>query len=442
MGHLHRLDGAPTAGVTRRAAAGASVGLSALFLVVYGACNWLTSLRADVGTWYGEWERLIPFVPLMIVPYMSIDLFFVAGPFLCRDRSELRTLARRIVLAILVAGACFLLVPLRFAFARPETGGWLGAIFDAFRTLDQPYNQFPSLHITLRTILADLYVRHTAGLTRAAVHVWFSLIGLSTVLTYQHHVVDVAGGFALAAVCFWAVRESPMTLPVTVNRRVGAYYAGGAAAIGLLALAARPWSAVLLWPAAALAVVAAAYFGLGPGIFRKRDGRLPWSTRLILGPCLLGQHLSLLYYRRRCRAWDEVVPGVLIGCRLGDAEAGRAVRGGVTAVLDLTAEFSEATPFLRLPYLNVPILDLTAPTDAQLRAASVFIAEHARTGVVYVHCKIGYSRSAAVVGAHLLASGRTPSVAEAETCLRRARPSIVIRPEAMEALRRFAPAAP
>jgi len=61
---------------------------------------------------------------------------------------------------------------------------------------------------------------------------------------------------------------------------------------------------------------------------------------------------------------------------------------------------------------------------------------------VYVHCKIGYSRSAAVVGAHLLASGLTSSVAEAETCLRRARPSIVIRREAMEALRRFAPAVP
>jgi protein-tyrosine phosphatase len=133
-----------------------------------------------------------------------------------------------------------------------------------------------------------------------------------------------------------------------------------------------------------------------------------------------------------------VVPGILIGCRLGDAEAARAVRDGVTAVLDLTAELSEATPFLRLPYLNVPILDLTAPTDAQLHAASEFIAEHARTGVVYVHCKIGYSRTAAVVGAHLLASGRVSSVAEAAACLRRARASIVIRPEAMEALHRFA----
>lgn len=437
MGNLHRFDSAPPT-VTWGAAARASFGLSALFLVVYGACNWITSVRGDVATWYFDWERLIPFVPLMIVPYMSIDLFFVAGPFLCRDRSDLGTLARRIVLVILVAGACFLLVPLRFAFTRPETGGWPGAIFDAFRTLDAPHNLFPSLHITLGAILADLYTRHTTGLARAGVYVWFSLVGLSTVLTYQHHVLDVAGGCALAALCVWVIPRSPLTLPVTPNRRVGAYYAAAAVAVVLLALAARPWTALLLWPAAALAVVAAAYLGLGPGIFRKRSGRLPWSTRLMLGPYLLGQRLSLLYYRRRCRAWDEVVPGILIGCRLGDAEAAGAVRDGVTAVLDLTAEFSEATPFLRLPYLNVPILDLTAPTDAQLHAASDFIAEHARTGVVYVHCKIGYSRSAAVVGAHLLASGRVSSVPAAAACLRRARPSIVIRPETTEALHRFA----
>src|SRR5688572_7389271 len=94
----------------------ASAGLSALFLVVYGWCNWFTSQRSDVGTLFFEWERLIPFVPLMIAPYMSIDLFFIAAPFLCRSDRELATFSRRIAAAILVAGICFLLFPLRFAF--------------------------------------------------------------------------------------------------------------------------------------------------------------------------------------------------------------------------------------------------------------------------------------------------------------------------------------
>ncbi len=419
-------------------AARTSVGLSLLFLAVYGSCNWLTSLRTDVGTWYFEWERLIPFVPLMILPYMSIDLFFVVGPFLCRDRAELGTLRRRIVLAIVAAGAGFLLFPLRFAFERPTVTGWLGGVFDAFRTLDQPYNLLPSLHITLRTILVDLYARHTTGLLRGGVHVWFSLIGLSTVFTYQHHVIDVVGGFVLAAVCFWAVRESPLTAPVVPNPRVAALYLAGCAVAVALALVSWPWTGVLLWPAGSLLIVATAYLGIGPGIFRKAGGRLPLSTRLLLGPCLLGQYLSLRYYRRHCGPWDEVVPNVLIGSRLSNAEATRLIRSGVTAVLDLTSEFSEASPFLGLAYCNTPILDLTAPTPEHLQATTAFIAQHAKTGVVYVHCKIGYSRSAAVVGAHLLATGQAANVAEAEVRLRQARPSIVIRPEAMAALHRFA----
>jgi len=428
--------------MTARVAARTSALLSLLFVVVYGGSNWLTSLRTDVGTWFFEWERQIPFVPVMILPYMSIDAFFVAAPFLCRDRLELHTLARRISFAIVVSGICFLLLPLRFAFERPEAGGWLGAIFGTFRGLDQPFNLFPSLHIALRTILAELYARHTTGVLRGATHVWFSLVGFSTVLTYQHHIVDVAGGFVVAIACFYCFRESSLRLPVVVNRRVGSYYALGSATALLLSVLAWPWGGLFLWPAAALGIVAAAYFDLGPGIFRKTDGRLPLSARLVLGPCLLGQYLSLLYYRRQCRLWDQVTPSVLIGCRLTDRQAAEAVRQGVTAALDLTSEFSEAEPFLRVAYRNVPILDLTAPTLSQLHEAAAFIREHAADGVVYVHCKIGYSRSAAAIGAYLMATDMALGPEEIEAALRSVRPSIVVRPEAAAALRGFQATSP
>ena len=63
-----------------------SAGLSLLFLVVYGGCNWITAQRSDVGLLNFEWERHIPFVPLLIVPYLSIDLFFVAAPFSVPNR--------------------------------------------------------------------------------------------------------------------------------------------------------------------------------------------------------------------------------------------------------------------------------------------------------------------------------------------------------------------
>jgi protein-tyrosine phosphatase/membrane-associated phospholipid phosphatase len=436
VGYFHGVAGAPRSRLIVQAGA-ASVWLSLLFLAVYNGTNWLSAQRSGVGTWYYAWERFIPFVPLMIIPYMSIDLFFIAAPFLCRDRRELATFTRRTALAILVAGACFLAMPLKLGHERPEVDGWLGALFGWFFAADLPYNLCPSLHIALRTILAETYARHTRGLWNFASHAWFSLVGFSTLLTYQHHVVDVAGGFLLAAVCFYLVPAVAQGHPVTCNRRVGSYYLLASLAAGVAAALCWPWGSVFIWPAGACLVAAAAYFGLGPGIYRKIGGRLTLSTRLLLAPLLAGQTLSLCYYRRQCRAWDEATPQVWIGRKLSGREAADAVRKGVAAVLDLTTEFSEAAPFLSTRYLNVPILDLTAPTPGQLQRCVAFVSENARRGVVYVHCKIGYSRSAAVVGAYLLSSGAASSADEAMALLRAVRPSLVIRPEAADALHRF-----
>jgi len=440
VGHLHRVAGPPQATVSRPSkisAAATASGLSLLFLLAYGGCNWITAQRADVGTWYYQWERFIPFVPVFIIPYMSIDLFFVAAPFFCGSRDELRTLARRIAFAILAAGACFLLIPLTLAVPRPQPDGWTGAIFNFLHGFDQPYNLFPSLHITLRTILADHYARHTRGAVRVASHVWFSLIGLSTLLVYQHHFADIVGGFVLAGICCYLFRENSGRLPVMPNYRVGTYYALGTAAAFGGAFLTWPWAGILLWPGAALALTAAAYFGLGPGIFRKTDGRLPWSARLLFAPVLLGQQISLYYYRRQCAVWSEVTPRVWISRQLDPGEAGALRQRGVTAVLDLTAEFSEAAAFRALSYRNIQILDLTAPSLSQQREAVDFITQQAARGVVCVHCKVGYSRSAAIVGAYLLATGRAASVEQAMALLRAARPAMVIRPEAIESLKAF-----
>ncbi len=223
----------------------------------------------------------------MIVPYLSIDLFFVAAPFLCRIERELAMFSKRIVAAIVVAGICFLLFPLRFAFERPHASGWLGAAFDWFRGMDQPYNLLPSLHIALQTILAQHYARHTRGLWRVASNVWFILIGLSTLLTYQHHFMDVVTGFALGVYCIYFIRESGPHLSVIENRRVGLYYAVAALVLACLVVWFWPWGALLLWPATALGIVAGAYFGLGPLIFRKADGRLHWSARAGSGSLLV-----------------------------------------------------------------------------------------------------------------------------------------------------------
>src|SRR5206468_2207115 len=98
-------------------------------------------------------------------------------------------------------------------------------------------------------------------------------------------------------------------------------------------------------------------------------------------------------------------------------------------VLDLTAEFSETKPLREIDYRNIAVLDLTPPTTAQLMEMARFIADRTSRGIVYVHCKIGYSRSAAAVAAYLIMSGKAATAEEAFAAIRRVRPSIVIRAE-------------
>lgn len=415
-----------------------STTLSLLFVVVYKTSQWLASHRSGVGVWYYEWERAIPFVPAMIVPYMSLDLFFIAAPFLCSSRGELHLLARRIAWTIAIAGVCFLLFPLTLAVERPHVEGWLGAIYNPFVAFDIPYNMCPSLHIAFRTILAKHYGRHSRGPLRWLSHLWFCLIGVSTLLTHQHHIIDVVGGFVLAIVCFHLVRTHPLRRSAVRNGTLAVRYAIAAVALAGTGSWIGSWALLLYWPALSLGLVSLGYCGLGADVYGKVNGRLPWSSRLALGPALIGHWLSLQHYRRGCLAFDVVADRLWIGRRLNLTEAKVAIQIGVVAVLDLTAEFSEAASFRSVVYRNIAIQDLTAPTLAELNAAVEFIRVQTQRGIVYVHCKIGYSRSAAVVGAWLLASGECKSANEAIERLHTVRPTIVIRPEAESAIRQYA----
>jgi len=268
--------------------------------------------------------------------------------------------------------------------------------------------------------------------------------------------------------------KQPMDSPGhAMNLRVGFYYLLGSLSLMVLSCTLRPWGLIAIWPGISLTVVAAGYFGAGVGIYGKRNGHLPRWRRMLLAPVLFGQWLSWRHYAKRSRAWDKIAEGVWLGRVLTQPEAQEAIEKGVTAVLDVTGEFSAPRAFREIgpspssmnptrrahfseahpnddndpiapkpssgAYLNIPILDLTSPSDAQLSKAIEFINTHiAQPGVVYVHCKAGYSRSAAVVGAWLISSGQASSPAAAIELLKQKRPGIILRSEAVNAIKRWA----
>ncbi|WP_375745318.1 tyrosine-protein phosphatase [Corallococcus interemptor] len=179
---------------------------------------------------------------------------------------------------------------------------------------------------------------------------------------------------------------------------------------------------LLLWPALSFAVVAIAYAGGGARAFGKQpDGRMrPWAVFALLPYLLLTWgtwHLARRFSRER--AFDEVVPGVLVGRRLLPGE----LPPGVTAVLDLTSEFIEPEDIRAAGrYVSLPILDaLTLPVE---HVAPVLRELAALPGPVYVHCAQGHGRTGMIAAALLVARGDAPDARAALARVRQARTGV------------------
>lgn len=415
-----------------------AIGASASFLCVYCFCNWIASLHTGVPGLYFRWELWFPLVPLMIFPYLSEDIFFFFSPFVCRDRDEMQRHGVRLVLALLIAAVFFLLFPLKIGWPREPVSGINGLLFILERTLDRPYNLVPSLHLAFLVLLWVVYSRRTRGALRMAIQGWFVLIAISTVLTRQHHLIDVVTGLMLGWLCLYLVPDRPdQRIGFVPSRRLGLIYALGAAACLVGARFLLPYGLILIWPAISLGVVGAGYLALGPAITRKHKGRIPLHAQLLLAPYLVGAKIAA--WLRHAPGPTLITPNVLLGGYLKATEARAILKAGVTAVLDLTAEFSEQPILLRETcYRGIPVLDLVPPTQAQLAEAVDFIDAHCRQGIVYVHCALGYSRSVCVIAAWLLSNGfaRTPEQAVAQ--IKAARPRAVARAGQMHALEEFA----
>lgn len=422
---------------TRLAAFAVACGLSALFIVCYGLTNHLASLHDGLPTIMFDWEPSLPLIPVFVVPYMLIDALFFFAPFLCTTRSELRTHAKRVVFVTLFAALVFYIYPLELAIVRPKVDGLFGPIFDFLQWFDQPHNLFPSLHVSYVLLLRILYGRHLRGWTWWAFHVWFTLTSLSVVFVRQHHVADFIGGGLLAIFAFYLVPTAdraaamPPTGSVTPRRDLAAAYLGSAFALVAIVIAiatAYTWEWVLLlWPAASLAFVGTAYAGMGPRVFQKHAGRVSLAARIILWPYLFGLGVSRAWYRRRIPMCDAIDDRIVLGRGLTDEESRQVIaEHRIGAVLDLTAEHDEAKPLLALEYRNVPIVDLTLPTDDQLTEAIDTLSQLASEHSVFVHCALGYSRSAMIVAAYLVSSGRNETVEDALAMLKTKRPGITV----------------
>jgi|26BtaG_2_1085354.scaffolds.fasta_scaffold02890_4 membrane-associated phospholipid phosphatase len=159
-------------------------------------------------------DQTIFFIPAMIVPYSWSLLLFCASFFMVRTSQQLTLLTCRLILATLFATLIFYLYPARFSFIRPITSDWTQIGYQFLAVTDKPFNQFPSLHVSYALLLGVSLWRVVPAskaalqsIYRAALLTVCSLIILSTVFTYQHHVLDIVGGVGLATVVLWVANK-------------------------------------------------------------------------------------------------------------------------------------------------------------------------------------------------------------------------------------------
>jgi membrane-associated phospholipid phosphatase len=167
-----------------------------VFCVVYGGTNYLAGGRAPRPVHFDA-ELRIPFVPAMTLVYTSMYGLFLLAPFLLRSEQELRALAQTLSTAILAAAVGFLLWPAEPAYPEPKNLGMWASLYQAADRLNLRYNMVPSLHVALSIATVSALARCCSWSLAVLLWSWGILISLSTLLTHQHHLLDVATGAAL-----------------------------------------------------------------------------------------------------------------------------------------------------------------------------------------------------------------------------------------------------
>ncbi|HEX2342109.1 MAG TPA: phosphatase PAP2 family protein [Vicinamibacterales bacterium] len=146
-------------------------------------------------------DRLVPLRPGWALVYGSLYLFlFLLPVFVVRQQEQIRLTVLAYLMVWIAAYIVFLVYPTRAP--RPEAVAGEGFMVWGLRFLydaDPPYNCFPSLHVAHSFVSALTSSRVHRGVGIAAV-VCAALVGLSTLFTKQHYVLDVVAGVFLACV--------------------------------------------------------------------------------------------------------------------------------------------------------------------------------------------------------------------------------------------------
>jgi membrane-associated phospholipid phosphatase len=185
-------------------------------------------------------DRALPLEPAWALVYGSLYAFLILLPvFVVRQPEQIRRAVLAYLTVWITAYVCFFIYPTQAP--RPVEVVGQGFVTWGLRFLysaDPPYNCFPSLHVAHSFVSALACSRVHRGVGIGGV-VCASLVGLSTLFTKQHYVLDVVAGILLASVAYaFFLRDCPREENPDVYRVAPVLALGLLGALGLAVVCA------------------------------------------------------------------------------------------------------------------------------------------------------------------------------------------------------------
>lgn len=188
--------------------------------VVWGACYFGAAKITDppnARTFDDAILRQLPLLPSFTAIYLGVHVFSMIPYCVLPEPRLLRRYLLGNMLIVLLSAIAWVTLPVRLdrpAFeAGHDFGSWL--LTGVYR-FDPTTNCFPSAHCAI-AVYSAIALRFTSRPMFAWGVFSAAAICVSTVMTKQHYVADVAGGAVLAALAAYAMRRRPARLPDSVR---------------------------------------------------------------------------------------------------------------------------------------------------------------------------------------------------------------------------------
>lgn len=374
-----------------------------VFTLIYNFTAWYSSTLDFVPSFVFNFEKQMPFISYSILPYFTSSLFFLLAFLYCKTKVELYILRNRILLISGIAGICFLVFPLKFSFIKPEPSEEIfQLLFQFLKEIDSPFNQSPSLHVTFALIFWSVF-RNLKSNWRHIVAFLLLIMALSTLTTFQHHLLDIISGAILAQFGF-------IVFPIQKNNfqfrnfHIANYYFLFAwcnllVTLLLIEFYGRFWI-ILLWLTFLLFTLGFHYQKNNIHFLKNRFGKINLFKKIVYFPYLM-TYLAFWKLLIKNKEPKKIIPQIYISSMLDAVAIQKFKFNKDTFVYDLSAELQENSLIIKeANYFCNPFLDIGTFNTEQTKKLVLEITEQykklPKQGKILIHCTMGYSRSAVI----------------------------------------------